>query len=418
MQPITITTVVRNPATLPLLLALTDKFYSDGLLTKLRVVDYTPDATGTIVVRGLVPMDGSSNTRSIVVDYSAVQQKDPRSYISTGVTGYHYKTTGFKLQKNGDSVTVAMRSTHGGSVWVSAGGRGAPGIEVVLSSSGCFIRRGKGGGTKVQEVLDSGVVDGGTGWRTIELSWSHDGQFVATLDTGSVLTCVAEFSGIEVDVNISSSPTGIADIVATSLSSGSLGPGIDRSYAYYYKQLPPEEIEGFELVSSNDIVYIDPVGWQHLLDSGVVLAVGDNSHIPALRRAGVLKQGLDVHASFLDRSYRCIEKMDHLISEGVSFNVADGTHVVRNGVRTTIGLPALLCVLDEACVNDLKIIDRYSLLINDGPIGDALTPSAEDVLAYLDSIITNSKADEFFIELAESLNPQQKIRLIELLSRR
>lgn len=388
MHPITITTVVRNPATLPLLLALTDKFYSDGLLTKLRVIDCTSRLTDTAVVRSLVPMDGSSNTQSIVVDYSTVQQRDSRAYISAKTTGYRYETTGFKLQKGGDRITVAVRSTHGGSVWVSAGGRGAAGIEVVLSNSGCFIRRGKGGGTKVQEILDSGVVEGGTGWRTIELSWSHDDQFVAALDTGSVLACAAEFGGGDVDVNTSSSPTGVADIVVTSLPSSLLGLSIDRSYAYYYKQPPPAETEGFELVSKNDIVYIDPVEWKNIIESDVTLVSGDDAHLSALQLADILKQDQDTHSnsldqpflcvekidslncsSSLDQLFRCIEKIGRLNADSISFNVADGTYISRVGAKSTTGLSSLLRVLEADRINDLNVIDRYSSLISQGPEG-------------------------------------------------
>ena len=416
MQPIIITTVVRNPMTLPLLLSLTDNFVERGLLTKLRVVDETPDAAGTIAVRSLVPMDGVTNTRKVVVNYSTIRQKDPRAYISTGLTGYHYKTTGFNLVQGGDPVVVAVRGSHGASIWVSSGGRGAGGVEVVMNGSGCFIRTGRGGGDKLSEIPDSGVVDGGTGWRTVELALVGS-EFIATLDTGTCLKCGVDFGMAPVGVNISSSPVGIADIVVTSLPVGSLGPDVDRSYACYYKSRPPADESGFELVSNNDIVYIDPVGWENLFESGIILAVGDAAHLPAVRRAGIAKSGTSDHESFLDRSFRCTARVEQLWADNISFNIESGTHILKNGSRIVSGPPVLVCVLEASRVDNLEVIKRYSSLLESGPVGEPLDPAADDVIAYLDSILADPKADEFLIELVESLNQRQKSRLVELLSR-
>jgi glycosylphosphatidylinositol transamidase (GPIT) subunit GPI8 len=56
-------------------------------------------------------------------------------------------------------------------------------------------------------------------------------------------------------------------------------------------------------------------------------------------------------------------------------------------------------------------------LLKFGPVGEELTPSAEDVIAYLDSIIEDPKFEFFLLEFIERLDSTRRARLLELLSR-
>lgn len=420
MHPITLTTTIRNSATLPLLLKITDELHAKGLLTMLRVVDCTSKSTEKAEIRNNIPMDGVTKTRSIVTDFATVREKDSKTRILTGLTGYHYKTTEFKLVRGGPFVTVAIRSSHGGSVWISQGSRGRSGVELVFGPSECFLRRGKGGGARVHEVATSGVAYEGMGWRAAELRIGLDGNLTVKLDTDDVLSCSMDDDSFEFEVNVSSSPIGISDIVVTSVAMYDLGSTANRSYAYYYSTTPDPVGEGVELLSQNDIVYIDQSGWRSLFFGAVPLVIGDLSSFSACRRAGLFNECdfENVHKNFLDRSFRCIERTRQLLSLNVSINVDGCTSIVVNGTENpTFGPPVLICTLDSRSVINSEIVARYSSLLDFGPIGEELAPAAEDIIAYLDSVIEGPKFDAFLLELVERLNSSRRSQLLKLLSR-
>jgi hypothetical protein len=199
-----------------------------------------------------------------------------------------------------------------------------------------------------------------------------------------------------------------------------LGAKSDRSYAYYYSNVPEKVSEGFELFSQNDIVYIDLDNWSSLLYESVPLVVGDAAHLSALRRAGLFNR-YDVdglHKSFLDRSFMCIERTRRLASQKIALMTSDNSSVIiNNSKNSSFGVPVLICVLDSKSALDSNIIDGYSSLLKFGPVGEELTPSAEDVIAYLDSIIEDPKFEFFLLEFIERLDSTRRARLLELLSR-
>lgn len=421
MQPIILTTTVHNPDTLPLLLKLTDELNKEGLLTELRVVDKTIDKKGTIALREQLPMDGESRTKSIVVDYGLVKKNDDKAYISTGLTGYHYTTSGHKLVRGGSNVTIACRTTLGASAWISKQ-RSGPGLELVLGKSSCFFRKGKGGGARLSEIEVSGVVDDGTGWRSVEVSWKEDGRLIATLDNGDVLTENVPVVSDELEVHISSAASGTADVVITSLKSSELGLSNSRDYAYYYADVPDRVMDAVEVFSKNDIVFIDKVGWSSLVsdEDSIPFVVGDPSYINVLKRAGVLKESLDVHKSFLDRSRRCIDRVRDISSKRISVNAdVKNPIVVRAGIGSSFGRPSLICVLDQKFINDKDVIERYRSLSLDGPVGEILSQEAEDIIVYLDSILLDDskKVDSFLVELIECIGEDHRASLLKLLSR-
>jgi DNA-directed RNA polymerase subunit F len=74
-------------------------------------------------------------------------------------------------------------------------------------------------------------------------------------------------------------------------------------------------------------------------------------------------------------------------------------------------------VLDKGLM-DSGLLDGYFELAANGPQGEDLLGSGEEVLAYLDSIVSGDPRhiESFFHELFEVLSPELRVRLADILA--
>lgn len=422
MKKTTLTTVVRNPATLQLLLKTTDELYRDGLLSSLRVIDDTSSIDGTVELRSVLPIDGETGKSIVMVDIARVKSIDPRAVIARKLLGYHYQNTGFKLSPDGDPVTIACRSTDGCYVFVSKEVRSPTGSEIVMGVDGCFVRTGKGGGTVLVSEDFSGVVAHGTGWRTARLTLDSQGFIKVDFDNGRTMSVDSRAQGQQLEIGISSTSKGSADFVVTKLSPEEMRPSfeVDRSYASYFSRKPPRA-EGLEVVSDLDVVYINKKQWATISDGSIAIAVGDVDSIPVLRRMGVFKGSSTVkesHSSFLSRSAACVERVENLAKNEI--RVATSSKVLRTlgEEEKNFGTPILVCILDKESAHDEQVLAGYSDLIERGPSGEGLSSCSSDVLAYLDEVVSGGKHESFFFELVECLSVEQQKSLLNILNKK
>ncbi len=425
MRSITLTTTVRNHATLPILLRITDELVAAGLLSSLRVIDATPDDIGTESLRSTIPIDGETGLKIVTMDRQELKRIDYSAHVSVGMTSYRYKSTSLHLTPGGRSVNVMTRGSAGSYVAVSPGGsgKGPGGVEVGLEKTRCFVRSGRGGGTPSATLDVPGVVAGGLGWRSIKLSLAVDKKLTIEVDTGATMEAQLRSEENEFAVSISSPANGSSDFVVSYLDRSAFEPtsSVDRTYVSYFSSKPGPS-DGLELVSDIDIVYIDKEGWRRLVENNAVpLVLGDSAHCATLRRMGILKasnSSKQVHDSFLSRSRAVIDRIEDLVFRDVPMaSVVDSKIKVGNVVEGT-GLPALICGLQGSVLGDVITLDRYKKLALDGPHGEKVLDHAADVVAYFDILLNSSGAEEFLLELVEAMPAEKKEFLFRTLSQK
>jgi len=413
----TLTTVVRDERTLPLLFSFTDRLSSAGLLDSLRIIDATDSRAGTLSLRSAIPFDGASGSRTVAVDLDVVKE-GKKFHISPGSSGYRHRPTGFVLEKNGPAVTLAARGPGGFVVGFFSG---RAGLELVVTGGSMILRTGKGGGSVVSNVDLRDGMRGGVVWRAVTVAWSGD-SLDAVLDSGEVVSApMPEVLG-PVDITVSPAAGSNADLVVTYQDQQSLGshPGVDRSYASYFSSLPDPVDTGLEVFSATDIVFIDAEGWRDVVENGALpVFLGDASYDPLLRRSGVLKRSetvTEAHRSFLSRSAGVLRRFGAFRASNVQLSTAGWSPVCGSAGRTT-GAPALVAVLDKGLM-DSGLLDGYFELAANGPQGEDLLGSGEEVLAYLDSIVSGDPRhiESFFHELFEVLSPELRVRLADILA--
>ena len=423
MEQATLTTVVTNPDTLRILLKITDKLHEEGKLSSLRVVDKTKDIAGTVTLRSLLPIDGETGKKIVMVDYDVVKSKDTKATIAKSLLGYHYQNTSCRLVPDGESVTVASRSSHGSYVFISKEPRGPSGFEIVMGESSCFVRRGKGGGDPICSGDFPGVVVGGTGWRTVKLALDSFGRVALEFDNGKTMAVDFQESVEMIYVAISSTSKGSADFVVSKLDHEDMRPvfASTRNYASYFSFMP-ERVGGKEVVSEQDVVYLDEEGWNSIVSrGGIPLVVGESASAVALKKANIFKTTTEEkasHFSFLERSFRCVDRVRCLAKDGVEFSSTSKKVRAYSSEETSNGVPALFCVLLPDVCYDSEILEGYNKLAVEGPTGDAFTRSASDILAYVDSALDGGQGEEFFLEFIELLTRQQKEQLFNLLKQK
>lgn len=406
MQKITFTTVVKNPATLPLLFEMTDKLVSAGLLHSLRVIDKTEDHKRTTRLRSLLPMDGDTGSRIVLVDFDVLRVKDPCARVMSGMTGYRHKTTDVFLVPGGPSVTVAARGPEGSYIGVFSRDRVTGGFELALKKDSCFLRRGKGGGAVLDKVDVPGVVAGGCAWRSAEISWKEDGKLEVKIDTGDVLKVDMPKEIGELSLTVSASPVGLSDIVVTSLGSFDMcDVEVDRSYASYFLSTPPE-VDGLEVRCSSDVVMIDVEGWASIIEGGVPVVIGDATSLGALRRLGIISKSessADVHRSFLSKSKASIQKIKFARDSAVETLYDKSKSSVLINRSSELGPPVLFSVLNEEVVFDSSIIEEYSNLVYEGLVGPE-EQNYDNVLMHIDRFVADEEsAKRFLLEIVEAI---------------
>ena len=315
------------------------------------------------------------------------------------------------------------RSTHGFFIFLAKELRGSGGLELAFGEGACSVRRGKGGGEVVSSIDVPGIVDGGTGWRCAELRMDSPGVVNVLLDNGRRLDVDFSERLDEVEVGISSTSKGCADFVVTRFEHTELRPSFDagRRYASYFSSVP-ERVGGIEVLSSSDICYIDKDGWKSLvLHRGIPIVVGDESSMPTLRRANIFKRSEDeaaMHTSFTERSLGCVERARSLAEGGVVLNSDSNLVKVFDEESRSAGVPVVFSVLSPAVVHDKSIVEAYKRLSDNGPTGERLSSSEDDVLAYLDGATSNGRHSRFFFELIECLSLEQRRELLEELQKK
>ena len=424
MRQITLTTVVRNQATLPILLRITDELVAAGALTSLRIVDLTIDDLGTEQLRSMIPVDGNTNSRIVTLDSDRLKCVDPSAHVSTGMTGYRYKATGFCLVAGGRAVNIMTRGMLGSYIAISPDGKTNGGVEIGLEKSRCFVRTGRGGGPPIVSLDVSGVVAGGLGWRGISLRINSNDELLVELDTGVIMTTQLKLDGREFIVSVSAPSGGLSDFVVSYLSPKNFEhvSFVDRTYVSYFTVLPKPVSEGIEVISDIDLVYIDKNGWQRLIDEkSIPLIFGDPACNPTLRRLGILKESTSskqVHTSFLDRSGTITKRIEDLICREIPTSIIAAAKVKLRDDGPVMGFPALICGLHADVLQDAEILERYTTLAVEGPRGDAILNKCDDVLAYFDILLNSSGAEAFLLELVEAMPKDKKEFLIKILSQR
>jgi hypothetical protein len=421
-RSVTLTTVVRNPETLPYLLKVTDGLVEAGLLTELRVVDEAGGHDGTTKLRELLSTDAALGTRIVVVDLEKVRARDPQSYFATGASDYRHRSTGYSLVPGGPSVTVAIRGSRGAII-------GLEKMELVVGPQICFLRRGRGGGSTIAGLGVDGVVAGGLSWRSVVLTWDSAGRLSVAFDTGDTFDADIPLSIGSLSLTVTPPPKASADIVVSSLAPTSLGSSDSRMYAVYHKQWPGPVVDGFEVISKADIVFIDRIGWEDLVtrEDVVPLVVGDSTSLGPLRRLGFVRRSedeRDVHLSFLDRSAKVIEKCSKFRKEGNELVLSsdDGLFLISRP-KKSLGSPAVICVLSKGLVSDSLLLEKYRSLVDEGPIGGGLNSIETDILAHLDSLVAKQSSKgqdgvgDFLLELVEVLPVDARKKLADLLAR-
>lgn len=421
MRPITLTTIVSNYATLPIFLKVTDELVSIGLLDSLRVIDRTPDDFGTEQIRSIIPVDGETGSRIVTLDKEELRLADPTAHVATGMTGYRYKMTGFKLQAGGASVYVITRGSVGSYIAVSPGGKSSGGVEIGLEKTRCFVRTGRGGGTPSDSLCSPGVVAGGRGWRAIKLNLTIDLKLLIELDTGATMTVQLRPEDAEFMVSISSPAGGLSDFVVSYLNPTNFQPraSVDRSYVSYFLK-PPDPAAGIEFVSDIDLIYVDKKNWQRLVtEKAVPLVLGDPACCSALRRLGVLKESntsKEVHTSFLARTRAISDRIDDLIFRKISVCMTDSKF--KSKISENMGIPALVCGLQGRALQDPDVLAGYVELISNGPSGEAVINHASDVLAYFDALLNSTGSEAFLLELVEAMPKDKREFLFKVLNQR
>jgi hypothetical protein len=421
-RPITLTTTVRNQATLSLLLKNTDRLVSAGLLDSLRVIDATPDEAGTERLRSMIPMDGESRTRIVAPDVEELKRVDPQAHVFSGMTGYSYKATTLRLLPGGPGVNVMMRGTKGAYILASSPTRGGGLVEIGLEKNRCFARFGRGGGTPVA-VLDVPGVASGLGWRAMELSLDFEKRLSIQLDTGEVMVVPLRVEAPELIISVSAPSSGVSDFVIVNVTTHvveRLGK-INRNYVSYFSS-SPEPVQGVEFISDVDLVYIDEAGWRRLInDEATPLVLGDPAHCVVLRRIGVLKESsssTQVHRSFLDRSRHVIDRINELVDRDIPIASVTNSKFSRRDAIETLLPPALICCLQGNSLSDRAILERYETFFEEGPVGEKLAVAVHDVLAHFDSLLNSTGAEEFLLELLEALPREKQEFLLNALKKK
>lgn len=417
MANVTLTTVVRNIDTLPLLLKLTDKLVASGLLTALRIVDETKKPESAFSIRSSAATDGDTQTLIPHLDLDAVIEADPKAFRGMKMEGYYHHNTNQKLFQNSTSLVIAVRG--GGIIGLTSQDNRK--FEVVFDAESCCIRVGRGGGSALAVHTESGLSCDGLGWKLYKLTWQDNEISVVAHDTGATFTAQCPRMDGPLDVTATALAQRASDIVVTHATAAKIisKDSSHRSYVSYHSKMP-SAVDGVEVLSKSDIVYIDSAGWTSLTQGSIPLTVGDNSDVGAFRRAGLIQQSKterEVHSSFLSRSKGIIDKVKKLRDDGVAVQSSSDSVVQVVGI-SGLGTPALFAVLSEDLAGDAELLADYSKLIDGGPIGDPIVSSAQDVLIYLDSLAADPKMMIAFLnEVVEVLPSAERKYLQELLSR-
>lgn len=417
MANVTLTTVVRNVGTLPLLLKLTDKLVSSKLLTSLRIIDETKKPESAFEIRAVARVDGDTQSSIPHVDVDAVIGTDPKAFRGMKMEGYYHHYTNQKLFQNSVALTVGIRG--GGIIGLTSQDNRK--FEVVFDAGSCCIRSGRGGGSVLAVHPESGLSCGGLGWKLYKLEWRESELIVTAYDTGATFTAQCPRMDGPLDVTATALAQGACDIVVThaapvEIISKDLS---HRSYVSYHTS-SPAGVDGTEVISKKDIVYIDIEGWALLQQGSVPLTVGDENDAGAFRRSGVIQQSKterEVHTSFLSRSKGVVGKIKKLRDDGIKVQSSLNS-IVQVASDAELGTPVLFAVLSQELADDAELLAEYSKLIDGGPQGEPLVTSAQDILIYLDSLVADPKAMVAFLnEVVEALPQAERKYLHDLLSR-
>ena len=412
MSHVTLTTVVRNAQTLSMLLKYTDMLVERGLLNCLRIVDKTTTVVDDETIRSLLFAGGE-----------AIKRRDPGAAHFEALEGYRHRVVEKSIVPGGDVVTIVTKGSVGTCIGLATLTKNSTNFEIVLDSEKCYARRGRGGGAIIASVPMKSLGGSQGVWRAYELEWTIDGSLKITNDLNESL-CISNFGdGLfeELKITVSAPIVGRVDIIVSSL------PLVDilcidffkKSYTKCYVSDPEPVVEGIEIVSSDDIVFIDVDGWASLLDNGVPLVIGDLRAFDVLKLGKLLIRAAKVrecHVSFLERSRRVMGCVDGLRKKSVllASNIDDSVVKLLNGKQS--GVPVLFSTMTTDLVFDQKLLDGYRNLMNTGFQGADLTADAVAALIHVDSIIDDVVGcNDFLAELVEKLPEVEKKYLLGLL---
>ena len=423
MPKVTLTTVVRNPATLPLLLKYTDELVEQFLLHSLRIVDCTMNVDQSTAVKSLLSSDGEKNCFIPNIDLGVIKSRDPRAVYLQSFEGYQHVSAGRSMTMGGGSVTVAVKGPDGAHIGLSFPERKQTNLEVVLNSNKCLIRQGRGGGNVIASGSMQTSLNNGKMWRTFQLVWDESGKFRVVNDIGEQVEVDMSGGSNFLDLTVSPPVKGVSDVLVSSLLLADMlrSDSLKRGYASYYKKEPPAA-GGVDIISNSDIVFIELSGWESLVSGGIPLVIGDIGAMGALKRAGLLQRTEDAratHVSFLERSRNILQKVATLRSKNIPLVSNVESAVILSIGADKIGNPTLFSSLVGDLAFDQKLLKGYEDLLNIGAVGEDLSPRADETLSYLDSIVYDDlKCRDFLAELVEVLPESRRKYLLELLSKK
>jgi len=416
MANVTLTTVVRNVGTLPLLLKMTDQLAASGQLAALRIIDETNSVAGAFEIRSHVKIDGDKGSLVPHLDESLIFAQDAHAYHGSKLNGYYHESTNKILEQNQAGLLVAVR---GGGI-IGLASQDNRKFEIVFDTGSCFVRVGRGGGTPITVHSAPGIGCGGKEWKLYTIAWQKNEIHVTAHDTSMTFITSCPRMDAPLVVTASARPEGFSDIFVVSAEPASIisTDSKIRSYATYHSTFPTSA-SGVEVISTDDIVYIDLEAWSDLSFGGAPLVVGDIASVSVLKRAGLLQASESenaVHSSFLSRSKGIVEKTRKLAADGVMIQAQNS--VVKVSSASDLGKPVLFAVLSKNVVGNLTFHAGYLSLLVDGPLGETLSSSAKDVLVYLDSLAVDSPAmKDFLNEVVEALPKAERDYLQSLLAR-
>lgn len=413
---IILTTVIRNSETFPILLKYANVLHSMNCLDSLRIIDRCLNDNDSIKLKKKLFSDNVDITSSLIKELKEV---DPRCYHAESLQNYHHEKSGKTLVKGGPACRIFYQ---GVGVCLGLGShRGAK--EIVLSAKDCFIRDGKGGGNIVTraEVSDISL----TAWNYAELSWVVDGTIRVITEVGEKMEILVDDGYEAYDLTVSSLANGKVSVALTDHLVDNILEKQSSFYEYIsYSRLIPKKVDGCEVLSKNDIVFIDINSWKdNILKSGVPLVIGENTCFDVLKSMKMFKcsdKQIEMHRSFLTRTKRVLSKCKSDYTSSLKIDKKSKVVEINHSDvgASESGPPIIFSILSKNLLTDHRLIEDYSNVDLSNIIHCHDDHDESCVIIHLESILQDpKKTEELFYEIAETLTEQQRKKMLNMLSK-
>jgi hypothetical protein len=194
-----------------------------------------------------------------------------------------------------------------------------------------------------------------------------------------------------------------------------------RAYASYYSDMPKPVVEGVEITSLSDIVYIDVDAWESsILKGGVPVVVGDRASLGCFRRFGLISRSeasFEVHKRFLTKSGLFIKKMNYASKNGIDVLYERFESTIKRNDDVCLGAPVLFSTLSDETLFDKRMIREYSELVPDESLIQEEV-DCKNILVHLDSLVADEEsAKNFLLEVVETIPAKYREYLFEALKK-